>query len=86
LALAPSLVVSTAALAQPDTEIWLGNLDLTGGRAAISKLVSITQRPGYDNRPSFFSDQRTLAYTTHREGAPHALLYDLTTGRARPRC
>lgn len=84
LALALSVVVPTAALAQPDTDIWLGQLDLRGGRVAISGLVNITQRPGYDNQPAFFPDQRTLAYTTQGEGGMHAALYDLATGKARP--
>ncbi len=83
LALALSLVVSTAAHAQPSTDIWLGSLDLSGERVAITDLVNITQRPGYDNQPAFFPDQRTLAYTTQRDGRPHAVLYDLATGSVR---
>jgi len=83
LALALSLVLPTAALAQ-DTDIWLGHLDLSGGRVAITELVNITKRPGYDNQPAFFPDQRTLAYTVEAETGVHSVLYDLTTGKARP--
>jgi hypothetical protein len=84
LALALALVVPTAAIAQPSTDIWLGRLDLRGGGVAITELVNITQRPGYDNQPAFFPDQPTLAYTTQRDGGTHAMLYDLATGTARP--
>lgn len=83
LAFAFLLAVPAAALAQ-DTDIWLGNLDLSGGRVAITELVNITKRPGYDNQPAFFPDQRTLAYTVEAETGTHAVLYDLTTGKARP--
>lgn len=73
------LALAPAAIYAQDTDIWLGDVSLNGGRWSITKLVNITQRPGYDNQPAFFRDQKTLAYTTEVGKETFAVLYDLST-------
>jgi len=34
-----------------DSEVWVGSVDLSGGRFAVSNLVNISNHPGYDNQP-----------------------------------
>ena len=71
----------TAAGAQ-DVDIWLGNLDMAGGRVAITNLENITHRPGYDNQPAFFPGGKTLAYTTEAGAETHMVLFDIATRKA----
>lgn len=49
---APPGYVPTAAGA-PSTDIWVGRLDRTDGGLSVRGLANVTDRPGYDNQPSF---------------------------------
>jgi ketosteroid isomerase-like protein len=46
-----------------DSEVWVGSLDMSGGRFAVSNLINISKHPGYDNQPAFFPDGR-LVFTS----------------------
>jgi uncharacterized protein (TIGR02246 family) len=46
-----------------DSEVWVGALDMSGDRFAVSNLVNISKHPGYDNQPAFFPDGR-LVFTS----------------------
>ncbi len=82
-ALALSLLAATTpAWAQPDVDVWVGDLAWRDGRLVTSNLVNISHRPGYDNQPAFFPDQKTLAYTTWTGEETNAVLYDLATATA----
>jgi dipeptidyl aminopeptidase/acylaminoacyl peptidase len=52
----------------PDTDLWLFKLtkDKTG-RLFPDKPVNITNRPGYDNQPSFSPDGKKIYYVSVRE-------------------
>jgi ketosteroid isomerase-like protein len=82
LALALSLFAATAAFAQPDVDVWVGDLAWQDGRLIANNLVNISHRPGYDNQPAFFPDQKTLAYTTEGGEETNSVLFDLATGKA----
>jgi ketosteroid isomerase-like protein len=47
-----------------DSEVWAGSLDMSGGRFVVSKLVNISNHPGYDNQPAFFQDGSRLVFTS----------------------
>ena len=47
-----------------DSEVWTGSLDMSGGRFVVSKLVNISNHPGYDNQPAFFPDGNRLVFTS----------------------
>jgi ketosteroid isomerase-like protein len=47
-----------------DSEVWAGSLDMSGGRFVVSKLVNISNHPGYDNQPAFFPNGSRLVFTS----------------------
>ena len=53
--------------AQGSTDIYLAPLSMQNGRPVIGAPVNLTNRPGYDNQPSFTPDSRAILYTSTRE-------------------
>src|SRR5258706_7338131 len=43
-----------------DSEVWVGSLDMSPGRFAVSNLVNISKHPGYDNQPAFFPNGKLV--------------------------
>ena len=58
---------SAAAQAASNPEIYIMPLSVSGSAVTVGKPVNITNRPGYDNQPSFTADGRELYYTSTRE-------------------
>jgi hypothetical protein len=52
----------------PDTEVWVGTLDLTGGKFTVGTLTNASKSPGYDNHPWWDSDGRGLYFVSGRNG------------------
>jgi dipeptidyl aminopeptidase/acylaminoacyl peptidase len=77
------LVVATGSLrAQraPSTDIFLAPLAIEGGRPVIGTPTNVTNRPGYDNQPSFTPDSRAFLFTSVRDdGQSDIYRYDLTS-------
>lgn len=65
------LVWSSIAGAQAPSnpEIFLLPLSVSGAKVSVGNPVNITNRPGYDNQPSFTSDGRHLYFTSVRQDA-----------------
>ena len=65
------MLASQAPAAQPppSTDIWLARLSDTG----IEQPINITNRPGYDNQPSFTPDGKGLLFT--RSTGAHTDIY-----------
>ena len=70
---------AAAAAAVPSTDIYLYRLS-RGLIPFRSRLVNITNRPGYDNQPSF--DASAIVYTSIRDG--QADIYRFDNGRSTP--
>jgi hypothetical protein len=51
----------------PDTDIWLFTIKNEKGILSIQKGENITNRPGYDNQPSFSPDGKLIYYVSIRE-------------------
>jgi len=91
IALSLVLLASAATLSAQinDSEVWVGSLDMSGGRFAISNLTNISKHPGYDNQPSFFPDGR-LVYTSQialldeTGHAVQAVIHDFASGTSIP--
>ena len=74
----------TVPAAPPSTDIWLARLTASG----IEQPINITNRPGYDNQPSFTPDGKGILFTrsnppspeaSARQGQTDVYLYDFTT-------
>jgi dipeptidyl aminopeptidase/acylaminoacyl peptidase len=52
----------------PDTDIFIVEMKLTGGRVEFGRPANVTNRPGYDNQPSFTPDGRAVLFSSQREG------------------
>jgi hypothetical protein len=66
--------------APPGTDIWLARLTPTG----IEQPINITNRPGYDNQPSFTPDGKGILFTRSDSTQTDTYLYDFTTRSSEP--
>jgi dipeptidyl aminopeptidase/acylaminoacyl peptidase len=75
--------VAGAQVTPPSTDIYLAPVRQSGGKVMIGKPVNITNRPGYDNQPSFTPDGRSILFTSVRgDGQADIYRYDLRTRTA----
>jgi len=77
------LFAATASLGAqqpPSTDIFLAPLSIDNGRPMIGTPVNVTNRPGYDNQPSFTPDGHAFLFTsTHEDGQSDIYRYDLAS-------
>ena len=66
--------------AQGGTDIWLVQLTGTMRAPSVGAAENITNRPGYDNQPSFSPDGGTMFFTSQREGQTDIYRYVIATG------
>lgn len=55
--------------AQGNTDVYLAPLSIRNGVAVIGVPANVTNRPGYDNQPSFTRDSKAVLFTSVREDA-----------------
>jgi ketosteroid isomerase-like protein len=72
-----------------DSEVWVGSLDMSGGRFAVLNLVNVSKHPGYDNQPAFFSDGKLvfasqIAVLDETGHAVQAVIHDFAKGTSTP--
>jgi dipeptidyl aminopeptidase/acylaminoacyl peptidase len=60
---------AASAMAQGSTDIYLAPLSLENGRVVVGAPVNVTNRPGYDNQPSFTPDSKAILFTSTHEDA-----------------
>ncbi|CAN5142154.1 hypothetical protein BH23BAC2_BH23BAC2_05500 [soil metagenome] len=59
-------------------EIFLFDLSTTGNKITVSQGINISQNEGYDNQPSFYSDE-ILLFSKTREGQTDIAAYNIKT-------
>lgn len=62
--------------AQQGTEVYVANLDLSTDSLKINEVINISNNEGYDNQPSFFSNEKILFAST-RNNQTDIALYDV---------
>jgi hypothetical protein len=66
----------------PGTDIYLVSLSRTRGTITVGQPGNITNRPGYDNQPSFLPHGQAILYTVIKEdGRADIFRYDIQSGR-----
>ena len=79
LSLIFGLVISHFAVAQPNTEVYLFDLDRTDGKINLSNPKNISNNEGYDNQPSFLDDN-TVLFSAIRADQTDIIKFDITKG------
>lgn len=74
------LLLSIISYAQQNTDVFLFDLSLKDGKLLLSNFKNISNNEGYDNQPSFMS-QDILFYSGKRNGQTDIVKYDIETGR-----
>ncbi|AXT19621.1 steroid delta-isomerase [Flavobacteriaceae bacterium AU392] len=73
------LLTSTFSFAQPNTDVFLFDLNENNGIISISNKVNISSNEGYDNQPSFL-DNNTILFASTRNGQTDILKYSILNG------
>jgi dipeptidyl aminopeptidase/acylaminoacyl peptidase len=72
------MAVAQAAAQAPATDIYLAPLSVHGGKITVGTPLNITNRPGYDNQPSFTPNSRAILFTsTHEDAQADIYRYDI---------
>ena len=74
---------SLTAQAPPGTDIYLVSVRTTGGQVRFGDAKNVTDRPGYDNQPSFLPDGSALLYTSNRGDQTDIYRYDIAASTTR---
>jgi hypothetical protein len=69
------------AQAAPNTDIFLVQVDQSGGSLLITSPVNLTSRPGYDNQPAFTPDGTAILFTSVLDDQADTYRVDLATGQ-----
>ena len=71
--------------AQPNTEVFLFDLNQKNGGFELSNFRNVSNNEGYDNQPSFL-DNNTIFYSGTRNGQTDIVEYTISTGEKRWIC
>ena len=63
------------------TEIHLAEIRFRGDTLTVGAVRNITERPGYDNQPSFSPDGSQVLYTAYLDGQADIYRYEIESGR-----
>lgn len=59
----------------PDTELWLFKIENQKTGMSLERPLNITNRPGYDNQPSFSANSKKINYVSIREDKQADIYY-----------
>ena len=72
-----AFLLSTLAIAQPNTDVYLLDLERTDSTFTVSNLETISKSDGYDNQPAFLDNDRLL-YAGSENGQTEIQLYNIS--------
>ena len=73
------LLAAFSLLAQPNTEVYVFDLDGDTANFSISNPLNISNNEGYDNQPSFWPDGKSVLYARTVDGQTEIARYFLET-------
>ena len=77
-----ALIVTATSWAQPNTEIYLFELEKDDQNTySIFKPLNISQNEGYDNQPSFWSEGNSILYARTENGQTEIARYFIGSGK-----
>lgn len=77
------LLISISVQAQPNPEIYLGDIHFSENSFTISNLLNISNNTGYDNQPAFLMDGTGILFSSEYEDATNIKLYTIDSGESR---
>jgi len=75
-----AVLSSLCNFSQPNTEVFLFDLNQANGTFQLSKVKNISENEGYDNQPSFLNTN-TILYAGTRNGQIDIVKYDISNGQ-----
>lgn len=73
------IFVTFLTYSQPNTEVFVFDLDTTDDAFKVSNFKNISNNEGYDNQPSFMNN-KTILYSGTRNGQTDIVMYDIKYG------
>ena len=70
-------IFSFTIYAQPNTDVFLFDLNTENGKFELSNMKNISNSEGYDNQPSFL-DNNTILYAGSRNGQTDIVKYNIS--------
>lgn len=73
------ILLASAIIAQPNTDVFLFDINTENGNFELSNMKNISNNDGYDNQPSFL-DNQTILYAGTRNGQTDIVRYNIKYG------
>jgi Tol biopolymer transport system component len=74
-------IACIGSFAQPDTEIYLMDLNRSGNEVTVANAINISANPGYDNQPAFWPDGKSVIYSRTINGQTDIARYFLNSDK-----
>lgn len=74
--------VSSVCFAQTNTEVFLYNLSFINGQYKVEKGKNISNNPGYDSQPHFYS-KKSIVFSSTRNKQTDIAKYNIKTGKTK---
>ena len=76
------IFITTASFSQGNTEVYLYDLTNDNGNYTVGKGKNISNNPGYDSQPSFYS-KKEIVFSSTRNKQTDIAKYNMETGKTK---
>lgn len=73
-----ALLLTNIVQAQPETDVYLADIEFSENSFSITNIINVSSNPGYDNQPSFLTDGSGILYAGTRNEQTDVVLYDIS--------
>jgi len=71
------MLIFNVCQAQSNTEVYLFNLNFSDQEFKLSDPINISNNEGYDNQPSFLLNEKSVLFSSNRNGQTDVVKYDI---------